>query len=829
MKKIILILFMLISVTQLQAQIKVTFIVKETTTIKHDSIFVTGSFSNWDSTANPAYLMKPYGEKGKTITLNLKPGKISYKFHRGSWFTVEKQFMGEEVPDRIINIRKDTVLKDEINSWRDEFLIDKWKTLSLPIPDTTRMMVLSSLANLYAFYFDYVNTDSAFYYTEQALQLLQKMKTSSNTVNLISLQEITATLLHSLGNYPKALEIRLENLKLAEKEKDKIQLFWALDRITRDYFSMKDYHNMLYYAKQQDSVLATLDKNEQRLNQSFFWAKYNVASAYYRLNKLSSALAYAKQAININNFDSTINARLARDIPGRQLIGDIYSAMGISDSAMKNYKFIIASAPPLLSINIAFAQTRTSITKEFQKAGRIDSALFYGRTAFSYYQNNEMKLRAWGANSLYYIAELSPLLAELYKSNNQPDSAYKYLQLSISTKESLFNADKIRQYQTLSFNEANRRLQLEQQSREERQRYETNIKMYGLISIITGFVVLAFVLYRNNRQKQKANALLQSQKQEIEATLSELKTTQAQLIQSEKLASLGELTAGIAHEIQNPLNFVNNFSELNRELISEMEEEIEKGNLSEVKLIATDLAANEEKINHHGQRASGIVKSMLEHSRTSSGTKEPTDLNALADEYLRLAYHGLRAKDSGFNAKYELIADPDLPKVNVVPQEMGRVLLNLISNAFYAVHQRKIDVGAGNDAGTGNDGIDHDGIDHDVETGHALSLQQQQNQQQQPPQQHTPYQPTVTISTRKIDNHIVITVKDNGNGIPESIKDKIFQPFFTTKPTGQGTGLGLSLAYDIVTKGHGGTLTVESEPGEGTTFVIQLQANGKSI
>ena len=239
MKKIFCLVPAIASFMLLKAQIKVTFIVKENTTIKHDSIFVTGSFSNWDSTANPAYLMKPNGEKEKSITLNLKPGNIRYKFHRGSWFTVEKQFMGGEVPDRIINISKDTVLKDEVNAWRDEFLIDKWKTLSLPIPDTTRMSLLSSLANLYAFYLDYINTDSAFYYTQQALQLVQKMKSSNNkavesgnTAALIGLQEITATLLHSLGNYPKALEIRLENLKLAEKEKDKFQLVWALGDIT---------------------------------------------------------------------------------------------------------------------------------------------------------------------------------------------------------------------------------------------------------------------------------------------------------------------------------------------------------------------------------------------------------------------------------------------------------------------------------------------------------------------------------------------------------------------------------------------------------------------
>jgi two-component system, NtrC family, sensor kinase len=789
MKKILSTIVLLVLIAQSEAQVKVTFIIKENTTIKHDSIFVTGNFSNWDSTVNPAYLMKPHGENEKSITLNLKSGIIRYKFHRGSWLNVEKQFMGDEVPDRVINIRKDTVLSDEVNAWRDELIADKWKTLSLQIPDTTRMKLLTSLVNLYAFLSEYINTDSAFYYTQQALQLAQTMKSSNNkadesrnTAAFIQLQEITATLLHSLGNYPKSLEIRLENLKLVEKEKDKFLLAWALGAITKDYLSMKDYQSMLHYAKQQDSVLSTLDKKDQRMQESSFWAKYNIASAYYRLNKLSTALAYAKQALSNNSIDSFyFSASQFRDFNGRQLIGDIYSAMGESDSAMKNYRFNIANVPEWLGNNIAIAQT--GMAKEFKKAGRIDSALFYGRKALTYYQNNELSVREWGENSLYYIAELTPLLAELYKSNNQPDSAYKYLKLSVAIKDSLYNTDKLRQFQTLSFNEANRLKQLEQQSKEERQRYETKIKMYGLITIITGFVVLAFVLYRNNRQKQKANNLLQSQMQKIETTLTELKNTQKQLIQSEKMASLGELTAGIAHEIQNPLNFVNNFSEVSKELIEEVKSERSKVKSQRDDAIEEELlnniAQNLDKINHHGKRADAIVKSMLQHSRSSTGQKEPSDINALCDEYLRLAYHGLKAKDKDFHATFEFYPDQGMPKVEVVPQDIGRVLLNLINNAFYAVSEKS------KTAGTG-------------------------------------YQPKVTVGTARIDGKVEITVSDNGNGIPEAIRDKIFQPFFTTKPTGQGTGLGLSLSYDIVTKGHGGELKLESAENAGTTFIISL-------
>ena len=271
---------------------------------------------------------------------------------------------------------------------------------------------------------------------------------------------------------------------------------------------------------------------------------------------------------------------------------------------------------------------------------------------------------------------------------------------------------------------------------------------------------------------------------ELNQSLKSLQSTQAQLIQSEKLASLGELTAGIAHEIQNPLNFVNNFAEVSVDMAEELKKEINKPQLDKglIEELATDLALNQEKINHHGQRASSIVKGMLEHSRTSTGVKEPTDINALADEFLRLAYHGLRAKDNSFNAAMETHFDPDLPRVEVIPQDIGRVLLNLINNAFYAVTEKA------------KEGIEG-------------------------------YRPTVTINSRKLETAIEIRVQDNGNGIPDAIKDKIFQPFFTTKPTGQGTGLGLSLAYDIVTKGHGGKLLVESIEGEGTTFILTLTQN----
>ncbi|MEO8771172.1 MAG: ATP-binding protein [Ferruginibacter sp.] len=340
---------------------------------------------------------------------------------------------------------------------------------------------------------------------------------------------------------------------------------------------------------------------------------------------------------------------------------------------------------------------------------------------------------------------------------------------------------------------------------------------YFEIASLLGFMWMAAMLFSQNRQNKIAEkerikkeqedklnkaiairkvelegevaertAELTKQKDELQLALTELQTTQTQLIQSEKMASLGELTAGIAHEIQNPLNFVNNFSEVNAELIAELVEEVNKGNIAEVKAIAKDIQDNEEKINHHGKRADAIVKGMLQHSRSSTGVKEPTDINALVDEYLRLSYHGLRAKDKSFNATLKTDYDESINKINVIPQDIGRVVMNLLTNAFYAVNEKKKENIPG-------------------------------------------YEPTVTISTngspllrRGFGGEVSIKVEDNGNGIPQRVLEKIFQPFFTTKPTGQGTGLGLSMSYDIITKGHAGELKVETNEGSGTSFIINL-------
>jgi signal transduction histidine kinase len=414
----------------------------------------------------------------------------------------------------------------------------------------------------------------------------------------------------------------------------------------------------------------------------------------------------------------------------------------------------------------------------------------------------ESKEIAQEIGSNYELKKAYEGLAEIYGKSSDYKNAFNYQKLFTTLKDTLYNAemDKRIQTMTLNFDLQKKQAQVDLLEKDKLQKVQESRNQQLLIFSISGAlisaIILSLVLYRNNQNKQKSNAMLKIQKEEIQHTLEKLKSTQSQLIQSEKMASLGELTAGIAHEIQNPLNFVNNFSELSKELIGEMNDELAVGNWQLAKEIAGNIEQNLEKINHHGKRASDIVKGMLQHSRTSSGQKEPTDINALADEYLRLAYHGLLAKDkslsdgqAGFKAEFKTDFDPTLPKINVIPQDIGRVLLNLINNAFYAVKAPLPP-----QVGLKNDQIE--------------------------------FRPTVTVSTTSSkspsgDLGVRISVKDNGPGIPSHIVDKIFQPFFTTKPAGQGTGLGLSLAYDIV-KAHGGELKVETREGVGSEFIIQI-------
>ncbi len=505
-------------------------------------------------------------------------------------------------------------------------------------------------------------------------------------------------------------------------------------------------------------------------------ANLNLGQSYLEAKKNDSALYYEKEAEWIALHDNSQTFRLTKAYMGtvEMHLGDIFKAMK-NDSVPLAYYHKSFQTSVQNNNRAALSRVCLRLSQYHLNKRNKDSALYYS-------QKNLEILKTLGSvtgkETNLGIGYENVYLS--YKLNNQFDSAFKYLELALNTKDSLakIRIGNLAEFQNLTFSE---QLRLQNLAKEKRL-YQSRVRTYTLLVGLGIFLLIALILFRNNRQKQKTNKVL-------EKTLIDLKATQTQLIQSEKMASLGELTAGIAHEIQNPLNFVTNFSEVNTELIDEMQQEIDKGNLADAKAISNDIKENEQKINHHGKRADSIVKGMLQHSRSSSGVKEPTDINVLAEEYLRLAYHGLRAKDKSFNATMKTDFDEAIGHINIIPQEIGRVILNLITNAFYVVDEKK------------KSGIEN------LPAGQAG------------------YEPTVSVSTKKTGDKVEIKVADNGNGIPQKVLGKIFQPFFTTKPTGQGTGLGLSMSYDIVTKGHSGELKVVTDEGVGSEFIIILPYN----
>jgi len=558
------------------------------------------------------------------------------------------------------------------------------------------------------------------------------------------------------GNYVRALELHRKGLALAEQSGNNAIISFAYNQMGHIYKDRLENEKALslYRIAQQYSEKSKLG--------NIWFPSMNLASVFLNAGNLDSSLYYAEKALKmVKDRGVFVNQSVIQST-----IGSIYSRKGDIPNAFKYFNEAkkidnITQSPRYRSV------TYLAIAEHFKLFKQIDSSIQYCKLSIDAVQNTP-------SNNL--ALKPARMLIDFYQNINA-DSTVKFWKIYAAANDSLNSTRANQQLQMLTTEEEQRKRDIEAAQ----VAYQNKVRTGLLLGGLAVFLLIAIILYRNNRQKQKSNTVL-------EKTLSELKSTQTQLIQSEKMASLGELTAGIAHEIQNPLNFVNNFSEVNTELIDEAGEEMNKGNVSEAKIILNDIKENEQKINHHGKRADAIVKGMLQHSRSSSGVKEPTDINALADEYLRLSYHGLRAKDKSFNAEFKNEFDPLLPKINVVPQEIGRVILNLINNAFYAVNERK----KLNEPG---------------------------------------YEPTVTVSTKKENNRILISVKDNGTGIPKNIVDKIFQPFFTTKPTGSGTGLGLSLSYDIVTKGHGGELNVKNKEGkagpnnpveQGTEFCIVL-------
>ena len=610
--------------------------------------------------------------------------------------------------------------------------------------DTAKVQLLTDLSSRYIIY----QVDSSIHYVQRAISLARQLNYKKGEAAAMQSYGIA---LWASGNYDKALEIAFKGLNLSRDLQDVKMIASSYIQLAVIYQDIEDYKLALNYGFLSKNLFESVEVGGPPQSSI-------IAGIYILTDQIDSASYYIKEA------SDTLKRYKFESGWQQQCLGDI-EAKNKNYTEALNYYW---SGVPIAMIYMNFLDLvylYNSIAKLYYETGKIDSSVFYAKEALNVSRFTSLKRGVFDAISI---------LTKDYKLKNLNDSTIKYLDSSIALNNSLFNKEKTRAIQNLTFNE-----QLRQQEIEAAKiRYQTQVKMYLMLASLIIFLLIAFILWRNNRRKQKLNALLQKQKKQIENTLTELKSTQKQLIQSEKMASLGEMTAGIAHEIQNPLNFVNNFSDVNTELLSEMKEAIQNGEYEEAKSIADDVIDNEEKINHHGKRADSIVKNMLLHSRSSAGQKEPTEINALCDEYLRLAYHGLRAKDKTFKAEIRTDFDSSIGKINIVPQDIGRVVLNLINNAFYAVDERA--------------------------------------------KQNIPgYEPMVIVSSKKANGRIEISVKDNGNGIPEKIKEKIFQPFFTTKPAGQGTGLGLSLSYDII-KAHGGEIRVEQKEGEGSEFIIQL-------
>lgn len=769
----------------LLAQHNVRFVVTERTAIKHDRIYLSGSFNNWDSTANATYRLQPSENGAKSLTLQLPAGKYEYKITRGNWLTVEKDSWGLEIANHVITVSRDTVVHHTVEAWRDQIITDKWQALANAREDTAKVFLLTQLANIYGYYPEWYNADSALFYVRKTLLLLQAIKTSMEfkawtaqqyVGRFIDLQEMAASLLHAFGNYSKALELRLKILQLAQTENNPFVMVRVLDGVTKEYIAMHDYANALIYGKRllKGPVLPPSGADYLAWRGSL-----TLADVYYYNGKLDSALFFSRKAYELSE---KLTAFYQKVFAPQQL-GDIYAKLHNHSLAFVYYRETMTLAAKNRDL-AALAKVQQSMASLFEQSGVPDSALYYAKHAFAMVQGEPADVKAWGENPDDFLLITAPLIARLYNQKKQNDSAYKYLKFSLDIRDRLYNAEKLREFQNVSFNESIRQQQQAQEVKAKQQAYETRMKLYGLAFGMLVLLIVAGLLIRNNRNKQKAYTLVQHQKVETERAYEQLKAAQNQLVQQEKMASLGELTAGIAHEIQNPLNFVNNFAAVNKELLSEMRDEIEKGNFEGVKGIAGDLEANEEKISHHGKRADSIVKGMLQHARAGTGRKELTDINQLADEYLRLSFQGMRAKDKTFTANIETHFDTSLSTIRAVPQDIGRVLLNLFNNAFYAVREKQ------------------------------KSLNGQ-------------YDPKVEVSSKGEGDHVLIIVKDNGVGMSPKVAEKVFQPFFTTKPTGEGTGLGLSLSYDIVTKGHGGELKVGTKEGEGSEFIVQLPNSGQ--
>lgn len=628
-------------------------------------------------------------------------------------------------------------------------------------PDTVKAANMAKLANVYYTF----KPDSTIKIANAAYILAVNCKNQHQQA--LSLTTI-ANAYSQTGDFGKAMLFYFKAIKVYEAVGNQYGLIQTENNIGSVYGGRNEYKKALqhlYIGKKAHDDYVAKNKNPNR--------DIKVINLYLLVN-MGGDYVFLKQADSAEYFLNLGVAAAKRlkfhDLDGLfdNSFGDLETLKDDRNAAIRYYRKALADFTKLDDAE-GVGANYLSMARMFQKYYQPDSALYYAQLSLT---------AARKGGFLQDALDAGKFLSKLYDDQRDIPNAYKYYKEATMLNDSLYNQDKVRELLSIDFDEKQRQQELAQA----REAYANTVRIYILAGSLAVLLLLVVFFWRNSQQRKKANLLLHQQKEEVQSALSQLQLTQRQLVQAEKMASLGELTAGIAHEIQNPLNFVNNFSEVNAELIGEMKQEIDKGDLEEIRVIATDIEENSKKISQHGKRADAIVKGMLQHSKASTGVKEPTDLNALTDEYLRLAYHGLRSKDKSFNVEIKTNFDETLPFTNVIPQDIGRILLNLFNNAFYAVHQKAKT--AGED-----------------------------------------YKPGLEIRTfAPPSGGWGATVQDNGTGIPDAIKDKIMQPFFTTKPTGEGTGLGLSLSYDIIVKGHGGTITVESTEGEGTVFAIILPA-----
>jgi len=593
------------------------------------------------------------------------------------------------------------------------------------------------------------NIGIAYYYQGMDVEALEYWKKSFETYKSIGDVVGESNILNNIGaiyfnqgDDAKALEYYLQSLTLAEKTGDKLRILTALNNIGGVYNNKpatKD-KALSYFLKALPLSEAQDDK------EAFGTTAVNIGEIYYENNNDSLALLYFDKSEKA--FNDSENSPYVYNA-----IGKVYYRKGLFNLAIAYHKKALAIAEKLNG-NQDIVQSLLGLGNAYIGDGVRNKGLSYlsraEKIATEYTFNKELK-------------DIYEKLAAEYSINKDYKNAYIYQTRFSNIKDTLYNIETDQKLGSLHFDfemlKKEGQINLLTRDKEFQQIAITRQRMAIIAFLIGVLIVLSIAVY-------------------LYKTLDKLKSTQANLIHSEKMASLGELTSGIAHEIQNPLNFVNNFSEVSQDLILEMNEELEKGDIEEAKIISDFLKSNLEKINQHGNRASDIVKGMLQHSRTGSGQKEKTNINVLTDEFTRLSHSSFLAKDLTFTGVFETHFDSNIPKIDVIPQEIGRVIHNIVNNAFYAVHEKS------------KKGVEG-------------------------------FEPKVTVHTSKVGDKIVIKIADNGTGMPDKVKEKIFQPFFTTKPTGQGTGLGLSLSYNII-KAHGGSFKVESSLGDGTEFIIAL-------